>query len=100
MKKYLLTRIAVALPVILLVSVLSFLLVFLAPGDPAAQYRTLEMTDEEYEQLKTELGYNDPVIVQYGRWLSRWCTAISACPPVAIRRSGRSSKQSYPRPSA
>ena len=38
-------------------------------GDPAAQYRTLEMTDEEYEQLKTELGYNDPVIVQYGRWL-------------------------------
>ena len=45
MKKYLLTRVAVALPVILLVSVLSFLLVFLAPGDPASQYRTLEMTD-------------------------------------------------------
>ena len=71
MKKYLLTRVAVALPVILLVSVLSFLLVFLAPGDPASQYRTLEMTDEEYEQLKTELGYNDPVIVQYGRWLHK-----------------------------
>ena len=53
----------------MLVSVFSFALVFLAPGDPAAQYRTLEMTDEEYEQLKTELGYNDPVIVQYGRWL-------------------------------
>ena len=71
MKKYLSTRVAVALPVILLVSVLSFLLVFLAPGDPASQYRTLEMTDEEYEQLKTELGYNDPVIVQYGRWLNK-----------------------------
>ena len=71
MKKYLLTRVAVALPVILLVSVLSFLLVFLAPGDPASQYRTLEMTDEEYEQLKTELGYNDPVIVQSGRWLNK-----------------------------
>lgn len=69
MKKYFLTRLALALPVILLVSVFSFALVFLAPGDPAAQYRTLEMTDEEYEQLKTELGYNDPVIVQYGRWL-------------------------------
>ena len=69
MKNYFLTRLALALPVILLVSVFSFALVFLAPGDPAAQYRTLEMTDEEYEQLKTELGYNDPVIVQYGRWL-------------------------------
>ena len=56
MKKYFLTRLALALPVILLVSVFSFALVFLAPGDPAAQYRTLEMTDEEYEQLKTELG--------------------------------------------
>lgn len=71
MKKYLSTRIAIAIPVILLVSVLSFLLVFLAPGDPAAQYRTLEMSDEEYEQLKTELGYNDPVLVQYGRWLNK-----------------------------
>ena len=71
MKKYFLTRLALALPVILLVSVFSFALVFLAPGDPAAQYRTLEMTDEEYEQLKTELGYNDPVIVQYGRWLGK-----------------------------
>ena len=71
MKKYLLTRIAVAMPIIFLVSVLSFALVFLAPGDPAAQYRTTDMTDEEYEQLKTELGYNDPIIVQYGRWLDR-----------------------------
>lgn len=73
MKKYLLTRIAVAMPIIFLVSVLSFALVFLAPGDPAAQYRTTDMTDEEYEQLKTELGYNDPIIVQYGRWLDRVC---------------------------
>lgn len=100
MKKYLLTRVAVALPVILLVSVLSFLLVFLAPGDPASQYRTLEMTDEEYEQLKTELGYNDPVIVQYAAGSTRWRMAISAYPPAAIRRSGRSSRRSCLRPSA
>lgn len=79
MKKYFLTRLALALPVILLVSVFSFALVFLAPGDPAAQYRTLEMTDEEYEQLKTELGYNDPVIVQYGRWMGEG-------PPRGLRR--------------
>ena len=42
MKKYFLTRLALALPVILLVSVFSFALVFLAPGDPAASYRTPE----------------------------------------------------------
>lgn len=71
MNSYLLKRIALAIPVVFLVSVFSFSLVFLAPGDPAQQYRTVDMTDEEYEQLKTELGYNDPVIVQYGRWLGR-----------------------------
>ncbi len=71
MNSYLLKRVALAIPVVFLVSVFSFSLVFLAPGDPAQQYRTVDMTDEEYEQLKTELGYNDPVIVQYGRWLGR-----------------------------
>ncbi len=59
------------IPVIFLVSVFSFSLVFLAPGDPAASYRTQDMTDEEYEALKTELGYNDPIIAQYGRWLGK-----------------------------
>ena len=91
MKKYFLTRLALALPVILLVSVFSFALVFLAPGDPAAQYRTLEMTDEEYEQLKTELGYNDPVIVQYGRWGTS-STGTSASPPAATPACGPSSR--------
>lgn len=57
------------IPVLILVSVFSFMLIFLAPGDPASSYRTSDMTNEEYEELKTELGYNDPVIIQYGRWL-------------------------------
>lgn len=69
MRNYILKRIAFAIPVVFVVSIFSFLLVYMAPGDPAQQYRTVDMTDEEYEQLKTDLGYNDPVIVQYGRWL-------------------------------
>lgn len=71
MKRYIVSRIIFFTPVILLVSVFSFALVFLAPGDPAASYRTPDMTEEEYEQLKTELGYNDPIIIQYGRWLGK-----------------------------
>ena len=71
MKKYIISRVLFFIPLIFLVSVFSFLLVYLAPGDPAASYRTQDMTDEEYEQLKTELGYNDPAIVQYGRWLNQ-----------------------------
>lgn len=71
MRSYFLKRVALAIPVIFLVSVFSFLLVYLAPGDPAQQYRTVDMTDEEYEQLKDDLGYNDPVWEQYARWLVR-----------------------------
>ncbi|MBQ1270911.1 MAG: ABC transporter permease [Clostridia bacterium] len=71
MKNYIIKRILFFIPVLLLVSVFSFSLIFLAPGDPAAQYRTQDMTDAEYEALKTELGYNDPIIVQYGRWLKQ-----------------------------
>ena len=71
MKKYILSRLLFFIPILFLVSVFSFSLVFLAPGDPAASYRTQDMTEEEYEQLKTELGYNDPIIVQYGRWLGK-----------------------------
>ena len=71
MKKYILSRLMFFIPILFLVSIFSFALVFLAPGDPAASYRTQDMTEEEYEQLKTELGYNDPIIVQYGRWLGK-----------------------------
>lgn len=71
MKKHIISRLLFFIPVLLIVSIFSFSLVFLAPGDPAASYRTVDMTDEEYEALKTELGYNDPIIVQYGRWLGR-----------------------------
>lgn len=69
MKKHIISRILFFIPILLIVSIFSFSLVFLAPGDPAASYRTPDMTEEEYEQLKTELGYNDPIPVQYGRWL-------------------------------
>ena len=73
MGSYFLKRLALAVPVIFIVSVFSFLLIYLAPGDPAQQYRTVDMTDEEYEQLKDDLGYNDPVWEQYAKWLGRVC---------------------------
>ena len=66
MKKYIISRVLFFIPILFIVSLFSFALVFLAPGDPAASYRTPDMTEEEYEQLKTELGYNDPIPVQYG----------------------------------
>ena len=71
---YLATRVASLLPVWLAVSVLAFGLGNLAPGDPAEAiyYQTFGVppTDQlELDQLREELGLNDPLPLRYGRWL-------------------------------
>jgi peptide/nickel transport system permease protein len=62
------------LPVWLAVSVLAFGLGNLAPGDPAEAiyYQTFGVppTDQfELDQLREELGLDDPLSLRYGRWL-------------------------------
>lgn len=69
--KYILKRILQLIPVLLLVSIFSFYLVNVAPGDPAESYRSPGMTEEQFEAIKEELGLNGPIHVQYVRWLGR-----------------------------
>lgn len=53
----------------------SFGLIHLAPGDPALvvlrAQGTQRITPENLEQVRREMGLNDPAPVQYGRWLWR-----------------------------
>ncbi len=55
------------------ISFLTFLLIYLAPGDPVrtmyAAAGTMP-TEAELDARREELGLNDPVLVQYGRWLT------------------------------
>ncbi|MBC7324093.1 MAG: ABC transporter permease, partial [Moorella sp. (in: Bacteria)] len=72
MWQYLLRRLLYLLPVTLGVSVITFGLINLAPGDPAElilRAGGVEPTQEAVEALREELGLNDPLYVQYGRWL-------------------------------
>ncbi|MCG8401408.1 MAG: ABC transporter permease [Firmicutes bacterium] len=72
MKRYLLKRLIYLLPVMLGVSVLTFGIVNLAPGDPAElilRVDGVEPTGEAVNALREELGLNDPVYIQYLRWL-------------------------------
>ncbi|MDI6631979.1 MAG: ABC transporter permease [Bacillota bacterium] len=72
MKRCLLERLFYLVPVMLGVSVVTFGLINLAPGDPAEVIlRTggVEPTREAVETLRAELGLNDPLYVRYGRWL-------------------------------
>jgi peptide/nickel transport system permease protein len=54
--------------VLILVSFLSFCLVQIMPGDPAATMLGLEATPEQIHELQHELWLDRPFIVQYGHW--------------------------------
>ncbi|MGH4022200.1 MAG: nickel ABC transporter permease [Pseudonocardiaceae bacterium] len=72
MRRYIVRRLASLIVVLWGVSVLSFALGSLAPGDPARilMERTLghPATDEEVVQKRHELGLDRPVVVQYVSW--------------------------------
>jgi peptide/nickel transport system permease protein len=65
----LLRRLGVALPTLLLVSMLVFGLQKLLPGDPALALAGEERNPEVVEYLRQKYRFNDPVPVQYAAWL-------------------------------
>ncbi len=70
MWKYILKRILYLIPVIIGVTFLVFMILSFAPGDPALTMLGPQATTEAVEQLREDLGLNDPIIVQYGRYMS------------------------------
>ena len=69
MLKYIGKRILQAIPLLLLITVICFTLINLAPYDAIDSITTPDMTQAEIEAKKEAYGLNDPMIVQYGRWL-------------------------------
>jgi peptide/nickel transport system permease protein len=65
----LLRRLGVALPTLLLVSMMVFGLLKLLPGDPALALAGEEHSPEVVEYLRQKYRFNDPVPVQYAIWL-------------------------------
>lgn len=58
-----------AIPLLFVITVICFTLINLAPYDAVDSIITPDMTQEEIEYRKEEYGLNDPVVVQYGKWL-------------------------------
>jgi peptide/nickel transport system permease protein len=75
MKKFLLRRLLLMVPMLLGISVISFAIMQLAPGDPASLSAAMnQKIDPSYiEKLKASYGLNDPIYIQYWHWLSRLC---------------------------
>lgn len=71
MLRFLLSRILTLIPTLFVVAVIVFTLVHLTPGDPAAAMLGQEATQDKIDQLRNELGLNDPFYVQFARWIGK-----------------------------
>lgn len=71
MIKYLIRRIFSAIPVLLGVSLLVFLMVHLIPGDPAQHILGEFASPERVQELRDQLGLNDPLPIQYLNFLAK-----------------------------
>ena len=70
---YITKRVLQAIPTLLVISFLIFSLLYITPGDPVlimlSSSDTQNMTTEEYEAAKHDLGLDKPMLVRYGEFL-------------------------------
>lgn len=69
MYAYVLRRLLATIPVMAVVAVFVFLLLHLAPGDPAAIIAGDYAQPADIARIRTELGLDQPIYVQFWRWL-------------------------------
>ena len=70
MANYALRRLLQSIPIVFILSVLLFAMVRAAPGGPlSAAYRNPNVTRVQIELLKKQLGLDQPLPVQYARWM-------------------------------
>jgi len=71
MTAYIVRRVLSLLPVIVGITLLVFLIMQMAPGDPAKIMLGTKATEASLEQLRHELGLDQPLHIQYASWLAR-----------------------------
>jgi len=68
-RRYVVRRLLLLVPVLLGVSVIIFMVLHLSPGDPAEIMLGSQATQADLERLRAELGLTEPLYVQYVHWL-------------------------------
>lgn len=69
LKTYVLTRLALVLPMVWILLTLVFLLMRVAPGDPISASLGGHVSPTVIKQIKHQLGYDKPLLTQYGNYL-------------------------------
>jgi len=70
---YLLKRLLATIPVMGVVALFVFSLLYIAPGDPAAVIAGDIATEEDIARIRAKLGLDQPYLVRFGGWL--WALA-------------------------
>jgi peptide/nickel transport system permease protein len=68
---YVVRRIVATIPVMAVVALFVFSLLFIAPGDPAAVIAGDQATPEQVERIRQSLGLDRPFLVQFSEWVWR-----------------------------
>lgn len=74
MGSYILKRLASAIPVLLGITIIVFLIMSLIPGDPATAILGSYATPENVEKLNRDLGLDKPMVQRYFIWLGNMLT--------------------------
>jgi peptide/nickel transport system permease protein len=69
-RRYLARRLLLLVPVLVGVSIVVFMILHLAPGDPAEIMLGSQVTQEDLARLRADLGLNEPLPIQYIRWIT------------------------------
>ena len=71
---YILKRLVSAIPVLLGITIIVFLIMSLIPGDPATAILGSYATPENVEKLNQDLGLDKPIVQRYGIWIGNMLT--------------------------
>jgi peptide/nickel transport system permease protein len=103
MLRYFLKRLALFIPIIILVSFIVYGLMSLS-GDPAQTIAGDDMTEEQIEMLREKMGLNAPFLIRYGRYIikamqgdfgeglygknvwNEYISRLCPCPPTSQRK--------------
>ena len=66
---YISRRVLATIPVMLLVALFVFSLLYIAPGDPAAIIAGDQATPEDVDRIRASLGLDRPFVIRFGEWL-------------------------------
>jgi peptide/nickel transport system permease protein len=86
LRRYMVTRLLLTIPMLLILLTVVFLLLRVAPGDPLRATLGDRLSPEEIAVRSEALGFNDPILVQYGRYLGGVLTGDFG-DPITDRRT-------------